>query len=102
MNDEAKDTLKRILDGMEAERKEHIQYLKAKVRDCPGSLTDGDRLELIGQRVWDRDIEIAPYFEMLVTTLSFAEATLDPENLKTAWKEFLASCESPTLSEEWD
>jgi hypothetical protein len=102
MNDEWKEALKRTLDELEGQPEERIQHLKAKVRDCPGSLTDRDRLELIGLMVCNQEIESASLFEMLVTSLAFAKETVDPESLKTAWKEFLTSCESPTLSEEWD
>ncbi|HSE60222.1 MAG TPA: hypothetical protein VLA99_16095 [Nitrospiraceae bacterium] len=99
MNDETRDAVKRIFDEMESERRERMRHLEAKVRDCPGSLTDRDRLELV---VGNPEIESVPHFEMLVTSLSFAKETVDPESVKTAWKEFLTSCESPTLSEEWD
>lgn len=105
MNDELIKAMKRAFDELEGKRRERVRCLEERFRECPESLTDRDRLEWITQKVRKQGFGSDPHFEMLVTLLTFAKETIDPENLKTAWKEFLtsgASCDSPTSPEEWD
>ncbi len=105
MNDGLRDVLKIVLDEQEGKRRERIQRLEEIFRERPESLTDRDRLEWIAQMVRNPEIERAKHFERLVTSLSFTKDTIDPDNLKMAWKDFLTletSSDSPTSAEEWD
>lgn len=105
MTDEMGNDLRKFLDEQEGRRRERIQHLEAKLKNNTELLTDGDRLELIGLMVRNPEIESTQCFEMLVNSLSFAKESIDPENMKTAWKEFLtlrASCDVPTSLEEWN
>lgn len=91
MTDETGDDLRRFLDEQEGRRRERINHLEAKFKNDPGSLTDRDGLELIGLMVCNPEIESAQHFETLVTSLAFTTDTIDLENLKRAWKDFLTS-----------
>ena len=105
MTDETGDDLRRFLDEQEGRRRERINHLEAKFKNDPGSLTDRDRLELIGLMVCNPEIESAQHFETLVTSLSLTKDTIDLENLKRAWKDFLTSetsRDSATSAEEWN
>lgn len=105
MTDETGDDLRRFLDEQEDRRRERIHHLEAKFKNDPESLTDRDRLELIGLMVCNPEIESAQHFETLVTSLSFTKDTIDSENLKRDWKDFLTSetsRDSATSSEEWN
>jgi len=99
MSGEWNDFLRELLDNEENRLRERIQYLEAKFGNDPESLTDRDRLELISLIVRFPQAESAQYFERVLSCLSFVNATIDLENLKTAWKDFLTSGELP---EEWD
>lgn len=99
MPDKTKAALKSLLDPEEDRRRKRFQHLEAEFKNNPESLTDGDRLELIGLIVGSREIERVYYLEKLVTQLSFGINAIDSENVRTAWKDFLASGAMP---EEWD
>ena len=105
MNDELREALRRVHDEQEGKRRERIGHLEERFRECPESLTDRDRLEWIAQMVCNPEIESAQHFETLVTSLSFTKDTIDPDNLKRAWKDFLTSetsRDSTTSAEEWN
>jgi hypothetical protein len=104
MNDETREVLRKVWEEQEGKRRERIHHLEAKFKNDPESLTDRDRLELIGLMVCNQEIESAQHFETLVTSLSFTKDTIDPENLKRAWKDFLTSemSDSATSAEEWN
>ena len=105
MNDESREALRRVWDEQEGKRRERIRRLEERFRECPESLTDKDRLEWIAQMVRNPEIESAQHFETLVTSLSFTKDTIDPDNLKRAWKDFLTSetsRDSATSAEEWN
>lgn len=99
MPDETKDALMRILDQEDDRRRKRLHYLEAEFKNDPESLTDRDRLELIGLIVCTREIERDYWLEKLVTQLSFGINAIDSEDVRTAWKDFLASGAMP---EEWD
>ena len=105
MYDELREALRRVHDEQEGKRRERIGHLEERFRECPESLTDRDRLEWIAQMVCNPEIESAQHFETLVTSLSFTKDTIDPDNLKRAWKDFLTSetsRDSATSVEEWN
>jgi hypothetical protein len=105
VTDNLNDVLKPFLDQEEDRRRERLQYLEAKFKDDPESLTDRDRLELIALMPRSPEIQSAQHLEALVTQLTFVNEAIDPEDLRTAWKKFLtslSSCDSPSLPPEWN
>jgi len=99
MADEIRDVLKEFFDQEEDRRRERIDLLRWKFENDHESLTDRDRLELVGLMVRYPEIERGQYPDQLVAQLSFVDPTIALENLKTAWKDFLTSGELP---EEWN
>ena len=105
MNDETREVLRKVWEEQEGKRRERIRRLEERFGECPESLTDKDRLEWIAQMVRNPEIESVQHFETLVTSLSFTKGTIDPDNLKRAWKDFLSletSRDSATSAEEWN
>lgn len=97
MNDETKAALQSLRDEVDDSRNKRLQCLEAKFKNYPESLTDRDRLELIGLLIHGREFEHA--YEKLVTQLSFVSKAIDSEDVRTAWKDFLVSGAIP---EEWN
>lgn len=99
MPDETRDALKSLLDQEEDRRRKRIDLLRWKFDDEHESLTDEERLDLIALIIRNPETETTGLFEKLVSQLTFLDRVIDPENLRTAWKDFL---NAGVLPQEWD